>query len=522
MPLLALALAAANRAGVIQDGWTDVGQDLEGGGQPIVAVDGYYRVRPELMYDFDLSRGPTPSGQIFFPLPLSNPSSHLLDFADMRLRSDLAVYAPGGGVAVKVRVDALDNVALGSLAAGAPQSATSYLSPAQPILVRRAYGEALTPLGLLAAGRMGNQFGLGMTANGGDCLDCDYDQSADRIAFLTPLLGLIWAAAFDFTAAGPLVPRVGNTTLVGLDPSTDVHTVDFAVLRWHDPDSIERRRAAGETTFDAGGFYAHRWQENDVPADYLVTNVPVAITPSQVVPRGYTADVFDGWARLLLPWARVEAEGTLILADIAQASLVPGVLLPHPVTGTQWGGVLQSDIGAPRSPWGVGFDSGVASGDPSPGFGALVPPGAPAARPGDLNGAKGNPPYDDTVDNFQFSPDYHIDRILFRNIIGTVTDAFYLRPHARLTLAHSGKARLSAEVFAVASWALDAASTPGDASPLGLEIDPALRYESSDGFVAELQYAALFPFAGLDNIDVTPPIAAQPAQLVRLLLAYVF
>ncbi|HUB09525.1 MAG TPA: TIGR04551 family protein [Myxococcales bacterium] len=505
---------------LIQDGFTDVGQDLEGREHTVFAAQGYFRTRGELLYDLDLDRGPTPSGQLFFPLPLSEPSSHLLDDADMRLRADLAAYAPFGGLAVKVRLDGLNNLQLGSLPQGSPQSSTSYQSPSQVILIRRAYGEVLTPVGLLAAGRMGNQFGLGMTANSGDCLDCDYDQSADRILFATPLVGYIWALAFDFTAAGPLIPKTGGTTLVGLDPSTEVHTFNVAVLKWHDADAIERRRRAHLTTFDYGAYYSHRWQNDDVPADYILTSEPVAITPSQVVPRGYQADAIDGWARLLFPEVRLEAEAAFLYASEQQASLIPGVLLPQAVTATQWGGAFESEVGAPNRPWGVGLDTGIASGDSAPGFGALVPPGAAAAKPGDLNGAQASPPYDYTVNNFQFSPDYHIDRILFRNIIGTVTDAYYLRPHARLTLAHSGKSRLSAELFGVASWALYASSTPGGTHALGLEVDPTLRYESSVGFVAELQYAVLFPFSGLDNpqLDLT----AQPAQLGRLLLAYEF
>ena len=43
------------------------------------------------------------------------------------------------------------------------------------------------PIGILAAGRMGSHWGLGMLANGGDCLDCDAGDAADRIAFVTPL-----------------------------------------------------------------------------------------------------------------------------------------------------------------------------------------------------------------------------------------------------------------------------------------------------------------------------------------------
>ena len=50
---------------------------------------------------------------------------------------------------------------------------------------------------------------------------------------------------------------------------------------------------------------------------------------------------------------------------------------------------------------------------------------------GQLDGPQANLPRDHTVDNFRFHPDYHIDQILFREIIGTVTDAIYVRPHVR-------------------------------------------------------------------------------------------
>ena len=36
--------------------------------------------------------------------------------------------------------------------------------------------------------------------------------------------------------------------------------------------------------------------------------------------------------------------------------------------------------------------------------------------------------------DFHFSPDYHVDEILFRHILGTVTNANYIKPKA----AYSG------------------------------------------------------------------------------------
>ncbi|MBI5545790.1 MAG: hypothetical protein HY901_18020, partial [Deltaproteobacteria bacterium] len=43
---------------------------------------------------------------------------------------------------------------------------------------------------------------------------------------------------------------------------------------------------------------------------------------------------------------------------------------------------------------------------------------------------------------------------------------------------------------------------------------------SRDGFQAALEYAVLFPLAGLDN--PSQGLVAKPAQLMRLHLAYLF
>ena len=64
-------------------------------------LDGYLRARAEDLYNLDLDRGTTPSGQPLFPVPLGNPNSQAMSYADIRLRTDVSVYAPGGTVAVK-------------------------------------------------------------------------------------------------------------------------------------------------------------------------------------------------------------------------------------------------------------------------------------------------------------------------------------------------------------------------------------------------------------------------------------
>jgi uncharacterized protein (TIGR04551 family) len=167
-----------------------------------------------------------------------------------------------------------------------------------------------------------------------------------------------------------------------------------------------------------------------------------------------------------------------------------------------------------------GLDGGYASGNPTAGFGVNTPLTAPPAKPGDLGGNQINPPGQMTIDNFRFHPDYRIDRILFREIIGAVTDAIYVRPHLRWNIVRIGKSDLSASLAAIASLAVYSASTPGLKAPLGVELDPTIAYGARDGFGAALEHAVLFPLAGLDNPMLG--LHAHPAQLIRLRLTYGF
>jgi uncharacterized protein (TIGR04551 family) len=501
-------------------GFTDIGEDIVPRTDTAVRINGYLRVRAEDLYNLDLDRGLTPSGQPLFPVPLGNASSQAIGYADMRLRTDIAVYAPGGMVAVKARIDALDNVALGSNAQGIPNQASTQLSPADALRVKRAYGEALTPLGLLAAGRMGSSWGLGMLTNGGDCADCNYGDAADRVAFITPLAGHIFALAYDIDQIGPYQTQQPGETYVNLAPSANVNTLTFAALRYRDDFARERRKRAGKTTVEYGAYVSYRWQNSDVPATYLPTAQPIAITGSQLMARGYEATAVDAWARVTHPYFRVEAEGAALIGSIQQASLIPGVLYRVPVTAQQFGAALESEVGKEEWRFGAGLDAGYASGDPSPGFGANVQANSPLAQPGDLNGAKADPPFHTTVNNFQFHPDYFIDRILFREIIGTVTGAVYARPHVKYDIMRIAPGVLQASVAGIASWAVIPENTPSGKAPLGIEIDPTLAYGSRDGFGVALEYAVLFPLAGLDN--PVAHLSAFPAQLARVRVMYRF
>jgi len=512
--LLCLARPAA------ATGLTDYGRDLRGKPKSWFEADGYLRLRGALLNNLDLDRGPTPSGQLLFPVRIDDPSGQTLTQADTRLRADLAGYWPEGGVAIKTRIDALDNVALGSMPEGIPSASTTQGNTGATVVIRRAWGEVLTPFGLLAAGRMGNHWGLGMLANGGDCDVCDTGDSADRIAFITPLLGHIWAIAYDFTATGPFLPNRSKTLAIDIAPTANVHTVTAAIARMKSDQSVRRRRAAGKWTPEYGTYVSHRWQRNDVPGTYLPTAQPAQVTPALVMARGYRATAVDLWLKLSGPGVHVELEAAYLNAKVDQSSLIPGVLFPEPVTSNQLGAAFQSDFGD-FDGWGwVGLDAGVASGDSAPGFGAFPKVGATSPVRGDIDGAQARPPFDNTVNNFRFHPDYRIDQILFRQIIGTVTDAGYLRPNADITLLRNHQGRISFGLAAIFSWAMSPSSTPSGDRLLGLEIDPALRYHSPFGFSAAFEQATLVPFSGLDNVELG--LKARVAQSWRARLMYRF
>ncbi len=515
------ALLVPARAGAT--GFAELGEDIVQRDKVHVDLDGYLRVRGEALHNLDLDRGLTPSGAPLFPVSKADPKAQTLTHWDMRARMDVKVFAPGSTLAVKLRLDALDNLSLGSVPDGAPAASSTQRSPGDPLKVRRAYGEALLPFGVLAAGRMGTHWGLGLVANGGDCLDCDSADAADRLALVTPVFDHIVAFAYDFSATGPIGTRPAQNRVLDLERTTNVRTLTMAFLRGWSKDSVARRKKAGKTTLDYGGYLTHRWQKDDVPASYLPTAQGIDLAANQdgqIMARGLTATGLDAWGKLVTPNLRLEAEISLVMSTIDQASVIPGVLLRDPVKARQLGAAFESDYGGDDGRLSAGLDFGYASGDPAPGFGVVQKPGARAPRPGDLDGPQANPRSDNRIDNFRFHPDYRIDRILFREILGTVTDATYLRPHARARLIDETSFRVTASAAAVASMANFAESTPGGKKPLGVELDPSLTYEHKDGFFATLDYAVLFPLSGLDNPQVG--LFARPAQLVRLRLNYVF
>ncbi len=520
LTLLVLALSIPLSATAQDNSFGDLGYDLEAAPDTQVEIDGYFRTRSEILHNLDLNHGETPSGQPLFPRPLGNPDSQTFRHADMRLRTDIRAYSPVGAAAVNLRLDFLDNVGFGSTPDGPPQATTTQ-RPSDAIAIKRAYGEALTPLGLIMAGRMGSHWGLGMLTHSGDGLDDDSGDAADRFAFITPIAGHIWALSYDIAWAGPQLERRDGYRSLTHNAGDTARAVTFAVMQYRTDQSLERRLRADRSTFDYGAYFSFRWQDEDVPAHYLpATDDRDQYRDADVMERGFRAHAVDLWGRFVAPWGRLEAEVAMLQAQIDQASVIPGATFNTPVESRQFGAAFESEFGRRHGRFHAGLDAGFASGDPAPGFGAFPGPFDDPAQPGDLDGPQADPPHDNRIDNFQFHPDYRIDQILFREIIGRVTDAAYLRPHFSWRIADSGPGALKASLATIASFAIEETSTPGQSRPLGVEINPSLTYESYGTFSASLDHGLLFPLSGFNNLaqDHSP----DPAQVLRLRIAMGF
>ncbi len=495
-----------------------------------VDLSGYLRVRFDLFDNFDLNHGPTPStGRHLFPLATSDPNGALTS-ANMRLRLEPTVRLPWG-VEIHARVDVLDNLVLGSTPDALPVNSWSPTSgssaravppeagennTADSIRVKRAWGQVLLPFGVLAAGRMGAliNWGTGFFINSGNCLECDLGDVGDRISFSTPLLDHLVGFAFDFGAGGPTSSALGlYPQPFDLDRRDNVRSYALVIARYDLPAVVERYRRAGRTVLQYGMLASLRTQDMDVPAYYLTGDRSREYTQNDTLKRGLTAFAMDLWFGLRRGGLTLDLEAAMVLSEIENASLHPGTELLLAMIGRQFGGIARCHYHFHNKIL-AGIELGVASGDSAPGFGVRPLISQTSSLPGDLDGPQFHVPGDMTVDNFRFNPDYRIDMILWHQIIGTVTDAFYARPMVQWQPLDG----VTLDGALIASLALEPTSTPSGKQPLGVELNLGVTYSMHYGFEARVQYGVLFPLAGLDNLRLG--YDAEPAHALHALLAY--
>lgn len=482
-------------------------------------LNGYLRFRSDLFDSLDLRRFPSGNtGGSLFPVPIigsagSEPRGTITS-ANMRFRLEPTLNV-SEQVRVRAQIDMLDNLVLGSTpelssftpthfdSQGQVPPANGVNSDRSSIAVKRAWGEVQTPLGLLSFGRMPNAWGMGILANAGRGIDDDFGDTVDRIQFAipvgqTPLGRLTVIPILDFVAGGVTSAALSQYRGLGQpfdrDQGDDARSLGIKVLRLDSDDELKHKLDKGLASFNFGAWYAYKTQTFDFPG----ATVGATPAPTDVVRRAAFAHVIDLWARLETPALHLEAEAAAILGEIGNAGS-PGGPVVGPVLLRQFGGALNAAAKLSKGKVRVGGELGVASGDRNPGFGYY--PGI------DPQYGTGDRVVD--VRNFRFNRAYRVDSILFRQLLGGITDAWYVKPTLRWEFLE-GLAATAQILYAAAMYASSTPSYNPDApraahGALGLEGDVGLSYASDDGFFAWASYGILFPFDGFNYAAGTVP-----------------
>src|SRR5205807_7658119 len=122
----------------------------------------------------------------------------------------------------------------------------------------------------------GLPLGLGILHNDGNCLDCDYGDTYDRIAFAPrEIKGHTFTFMFDLLSKG-----AGTTGEFGeLGRSVDLDTLDdgyrlgLSITRLDTPEAVKRKLDAGQWVYNYGLLLDYRTQGWDTVTTTDVSNV---------------------------------------------------------------------------------------------------------------------------------------------------------------------------------------------------------------------------------------------------------
>ncbi|MFH1129924.1 MAG: TIGR04551 family protein [Pseudomonadota bacterium] len=500
-------------------------------------LHGYFRFRTDIFFNLNLGQPDSLTLRAPFRIPLSEQSnlrcqdrvgtkhpdgsdrdleegscpSNTISGANMRLRLEPTIRPFGSEfVKVQAQIDVFDNLVLGSTPDSlveqgntAPNVPLSILSESQAppvegrntgtpaILVKRAWAEVTTPVGVIKVGRMPSQWGLGILANNGSCWDCNYGDNADRILFTTEYANHFLSFGYDWAASGPTSFGINDGTsyyygqAIDLENLDDVDQLIWIGGRIDKPEVIQEKIEEGSLVFNYGFYLTWRRQFFDYTENYVgITEQALA---ANFVERHAWALIPDLWAKLLWKKFYLEAEGVLVAGNIQNASNDPQTTLDQ-YDLLQFGWVVRSHYKFLKDKLKVGLEVGMASGDQTEPSTADINRRRTSVLQGSNDGA---------LNEFRFDYDYHVDLILFRELIGTVANAMYFKP----TIAYDIFAdTLGASLDVIYGLAHKPVAFPGNSPHLGVELDLNVYYRNiHDGFFAGLQYGVLFPLPGLDR-----------------------
>jgi uncharacterized protein (TIGR04551 family) len=249
-------------------------------------------------------------------------------------------------------------------------------------------------------------------------------------------------------------------------------------------------------------------------------------TPSDIenafVRRDAKVYIPDGWLQVLWKDLRLELEFAGVFGQIQNISPAefPPAAEGSPFKLRQWGLAFEGEYRFLNKKLGVFLKGGMASGDPD------------VVGLSQYEDLATQPVGQKTVSNFAFHPDYRIDLILWRRIMGRIDGAYYLAPSVSYDIIRSDFGRvLGARLDFIYSRAMYQQQAYASQPNLGAEIDLSIYYRTEDGpsfkdgFYAAAQFGVLFPLNGLKYLEVdgipepgTEGLGVSRALTMRLIL----
>jgi uncharacterized protein (TIGR04551 family) len=396
------------------------------------------------------------------------------------------------------------------------------------IRAKRAWAEIDGEFGSIRFGRMPWHWGRGIFYNAGACADCDVGTTVDRVMGLTTVYGHQLALAWDLGAQGITTQMLtlGRDSPSGypydLSQNDDVLQLMASVTRIPDPVTLREQIDRGDFVVNYGAQIVYRNQGNIVPGtnsqQTSTANGPQPQSPDQLArarPFGALSVTPDLWLRLHYKAFTLEVEGIGVFGKIDH----PGALASadQSLTLRQFGWVAAGELRLYRDALFVGLETGGATGDQ-------------AEQPGQYLNYRWRfvqqPNGDRAINDFHFSPDYHIDEILFRHLMGTVTNVVYVKPQAAYWFDLGRTRQLGLNGSIIYSMAQVPVSTPGNAIGYGAEVNVGAGYRNTaEGFYGGFVWGVLWPLGALDrpaSLWLGDAADASVAQILRIYMGVKF
>lgn len=492
----------------------------------IRTLDGFFRFRADWFKNLHLGFNDDPTlGGAPFRRPLAcieggaanKPCDEAIKTANIKLRLEPTIHIDRNK-SVHFQVDVLDNLVLGATPDGrfwdgtspptnipigaftggqvAPEAGRNYLTDS--IVVKQAWAEIRSDFGLLKFGRMPSHWGLGILANSGGYdpihgtyqLDSDYQDIADRIMIFSGIPGtqLRFGVGTDWVVTSPSSAQtdIQRNRFDGqpwdLEDADDVHQWIFVVAKLDSPRDWKNKLELNGSNLNYGAYFVYRTQEWDYNPTGNLGQSP-SLTPERLVPRGATAYIPDFWIRYAYKNFEFEFEGVGIFGEIKSLN---DLGISGSLDIRQFGAVAKASWTVLDNKMKLGLEVGYASGDQWDN----EPQGTTNVR--DARALPG--PGDNTVSAFRFDFNYYVDLILFRELLGTVTNATYVKP----TMAYKLTDSITGSAAAIASFANVPVATPGNGTMYGVEFDFDVGY-ASNGFFAGLAYGIFVPLSAMHH-----------------------